>query len=52
MNNQQFIILVSAVVSYRGKVLITQRSFENKFLPGVWGIPAGKIDFLNYQKMH
>ena len=45
MNNQQFIILVGAVVFYRGKILITQRSLKNKFLPGIWGIPAGKIDF-------
>lgn len=41
----KFSILVGIIPVYEGKVLITQRSNSLRFLPGVWGIPAGKLEF-------
>ena len=42
---QQFKILVGAVPVSRGRVLVLQRSMREKFMPGAWGLPCGKIDF-------
>jgi 8-oxo-dGTP diphosphatase len=41
---QTRIYLAAAVVLHRGHVLLVQRSCNEKFLPGVWGIPCGKLD--------
>jgi 8-oxo-dGTP diphosphatase len=40
-----FSILVGIIPYYDGKILITQRSMSEKFMPGAWGLPCGKIDF-------
>ncbi len=37
-------IVVSAVIEKDGKILISQRSFEEKHEPGKWTIPGGKIE--------
>lgn len=44
-NKIKFGILVGTVPTYKGKILLTQRSFKSKFLPGVWGMVAGKVEF-------
>lgn len=43
--NGTFGVLVSAITLYNERVLLLRRSFEEKFLPGVWGVPAGKIQY-------
>lgn len=43
-DNQLHIVLVNAVVLKEGKVLISQRSFEETHMPGKWTIPGGKVD--------
>lgn len=35
-------VVVGAVAVRDGRVLLLQRSQHERFLPGVWGIPAGK----------
>ncbi|MEK7504142.1 MAG: NUDIX domain-containing protein, partial [Patescibacteria group bacterium] len=42
--NNQFQILVNAVVFWEDKVLISQRSWEEEHMPGRWTIPGGKVD--------
>jgi 8-oxo-dGTP diphosphatase len=41
---QTQIYLAAAVVLHRGHVLVVRRSQNEGFLPGVWGIPCGKLD--------
>jgi 8-oxo-dGTP diphosphatase len=36
--------LAAAIVVHDDKVLIVRRSVREGFLPGVWGLPCGKID--------
>ncbi|MFG2396968.1 NUDIX hydrolase [Streptomyces lydicus] len=36
--------LAAAVVVHNGRVLIVRRSFRERFLPGAWGVPCGKLD--------
>jgi 8-oxo-dGTP diphosphatase len=36
--------LAAAVVLHCGRVLVVQRSSKENFLPGVWGVPCGKLD--------
>lgn len=36
--------LAGAIVIHAGQVLIVQRSRKERFLPGQWGIPCGKVD--------
>jgi 8-oxo-dGTP diphosphatase len=36
--------LAAAIVVHEDCVLIVQRSQSEKFLPGVWGVPCGKVD--------
>jgi len=43
--NTTFGVLVSAVTFYDSKVLLLRRSLGEKFLPGAWGLPAGKIQY-------
>lgn len=45
--NNQFQILVNAVVFDGEKVLISQRSWEEEHMPGRWTIPGGKVDQSN-----
>lgn len=42
---KKYVVLGGTVPIYKGKILITQRSFKSKFMPGNWGLPCGKIDF-------
>ncbi|MFA6518886.1 MAG: NUDIX domain-containing protein [Candidatus Shapirobacteria bacterium] len=37
-------VIVNAVVEKDGKILVSQRSFEEAHEPGKWTIPGGKID--------
>ncbi|MEU9118283.1 NUDIX hydrolase [Streptomyces sp. NPDC048506] len=36
--------LAAAVVVHNGRVLIVRRSYRERFLPGAWGVPCGKLD--------
>jgi 8-oxo-dGTP pyrophosphatase MutT (NUDIX family) len=36
--------LAAAIVMHRDHVLIVRRSMTEKFLPGVWSLPCGKVD--------
>ncbi len=38
------LILVNAVVEKDGKILISQRSWEETHMPGMWTIPGGKVE--------
>lgn len=35
--------LAAAVVLHDGHVLVVRRSLTERFLPGIWGVPCGKI---------
>jgi 8-oxo-dGTP pyrophosphatase MutT (NUDIX family) len=41
---QTRIYLAAAIVLHRGHVLLVRRSRNEGFLPGIWGIPCGKLD--------
>ncbi|WP_330330414.1 NUDIX domain-containing protein [Streptomyces sp. NBC_00536] len=41
----KFIVLVGAIPVIDGHVLVLQRSMSEKFMPGAWGLPCGKIEF-------
>ena len=45
MNNRSFNVLVGIIGVWNDKVLLLQRSKKERFMPGVWGIPAGKVEF-------
>ncbi|WP_063752991.1 NUDIX domain-containing protein [Streptomyces natalensis] len=36
--------LASAVVVHNARVLIVRRSYSERFLPGAWGVPCGKLE--------
>ncbi|WP_313896047.1 NUDIX hydrolase [Streptomyces sp. YIM 98790] len=36
--------LAAAVVLHQGRVLLVRRSYRERFLPGVWGVPSGKLE--------
>jgi 8-oxo-dGTP diphosphatase len=36
--------LAAAVVIYEDHILVVQRSWTERFKPGVWGVPCGKAD--------
>ncbi|MFG2531145.1 NUDIX domain-containing protein [Streptomyces sp. NPDC048516] len=36
--------LAAAVVVHDARVLIVRRSYRERFLPGAWGVPCGKLD--------
>ena len=42
---EKYVVLAGVVPVYNNQILITQRSLKASFLPGNWGIPAGKIEF-------
>jgi 8-oxo-dGTP diphosphatase len=42
---QYFNILVGVIPVCNNQILITQRSMREKFMPGAWGLPCGKINF-------
>ncbi|MFF4801409.1 NUDIX hydrolase [Streptomyces sp. NPDC001351] len=37
-------LAAAVVMDDEGRVLLVRRSETEKFLPGVWGVPCGKID--------
>lgn len=41
---KRFNMLVGTIPILDGKVLLLQRSFTEKFMPGAWGLPCGKIE--------
>lgn len=45
MPDQRFSVLVAAIAVRDRRVLLLQRSEREKFLPGAWGVPCGKIEF-------
>ncbi|WP_327380330.1 NUDIX hydrolase [Streptomyces sp. NBC_01212] len=45
MPGQRFSVLVAAIAVRDRRVLLLQRSEREKFLPGAWGVPCGKIEF-------
>ncbi len=45
--NKTHLILVNAVVEKDGKILVSQRSFEETHQPGSWTIPGGKVERTN-----
>lgn len=42
--NKTHLILVNAVVEKDGKILVSQRSWEETHEPGKWTIPGGKVE--------
>lgn len=42
--NKTHLVLVNAVVEKDGKVLASQRSFEETHQPGKWTVPGGKVE--------
>lgn len=42
--DKMHIVLVNAVVEKNGRILISQRSFEETHEPGKWTIPGGKVE--------
>lgn len=42
--NQSHLVLINALVEKGGKLLLSQRSFEESHEPGKWTIPGGKVD--------
>lgn len=40
-----FKVLVGIIPAYKNNVLITQRSRTEEFLPGIWGLPCGEVNF-------
>lgn len=43
LKDKVFGVLVSAATFHKGRILLLRRSYEQKFMPGAWSIPAGKI---------
>ncbi|MBX4189263.1 NUDIX domain-containing protein [Candidatus Parcubacteria bacterium] len=46
-------VTITCVVYKHGKYLITRRSLEKKFLPGIWHVPGGGLtvdDYINLPK--
>src|SRR5512139_1563850 len=36
--------LAAAIVLHKGHVLLVRRSYTERFLPGAWGVPCGKLE--------
>ncbi|MFF5264615.1 NUDIX hydrolase [Actinomadura viridis] len=43
LKDKVFGVLVSAATFHEDSILLLRRSLEQKFMPGAWSIPAGKI---------
>lgn len=41
---KKYCVIVNAVVVRSGKILLCQRSFEEKHVPGGWSPPGGKLE--------
>ncbi len=42
---QEYRILVGVIACFDSHFLLLRRSMQETFMPGAWGIPAGKVDF-------
>ena len=42
--NKAYSVLINVLVSKGDKILLSQRSFDEKHMPGRWTIPGGKIE--------
>jgi len=42
---KKYSVLINAVVAKNGKILISQRSWEEKHGPGKWCVPGGKLEY-------
>jgi 8-oxo-dGTP diphosphatase len=38
------ILLAAAILVHEDRVLLVRRSITERFLPGVWGVPCGKVE--------
>lgn len=43
LSGKVFGVLVSAAAFYEDSILLLRRSLDQKFMPGAWSLPAGKI---------
>lgn len=43
-DHRRNLFLAAAILVHDAHVLVVQRSVTEKFLPGVWGVPCGKLD--------
>jgi 8-oxo-dGTP pyrophosphatase MutT (NUDIX family) len=43
LKDKVFGVLVSAATFHNDQILLLRRSYDQKFMPGAWSIPAGKI---------
>lgn len=43
LKDKVFGVLVSAATFHENSILLLRRSLDQRFMPGAWGIPAGKI---------
>ncbi|MBA9004997.1 NUDIX hydrolase [Thermomonospora cellulosilytica] len=43
LRDKVFGVLVSAATFHQGRILLLRRGLHEKFMPGAWSIPAGKI---------
>lgn len=50
MDETQYLheVAITAIISKRGKYLITQRSATKKRFPGKWTVPGGRLDRTDY----
>ncbi len=44
----KFIIVATAIIVKDNKFLITKRSLDEKYYPGMWTVPGGKLDDEDY----
>lgn len=42
--------LAAAIVMHEGNILVVKRSGQERFLPGNWGVPCGKVDVEDGEK--
>lgn len=48
----QFVIVATAIIVKGNKFLITKRSENEKYYPGMWTVPGGKLDKEDYASLH
>lgn len=47
LEKKKYCVIVNGVVVKDGKILLAQRSFEEKHVPGRWSPPGGKLEEMN-----
>jgi len=48
--NKIYSILVNAIIEKDGKILLSQRSYEEEHEPGKWTIPGGKVENAEHEE--